>query len=872
MFVSAVIAGSAALCWAFNPIADADQPQLQLKKGDSICIIGNTLGERMQFFNHFETLLHSQFPQHQLKVRNKAWSADALDLRPRSDNFGDPDEHLRRVKADVILCLFGFNESFAGKEGLPAFKEQLKKQITHMQGQKYNGSSAPRLAFASPIAHEDLGDRNLPDGKANNENLAAYTEAMAQVCQELSVPCADLFAPTRDLMADPKTDLTENGVHLNDAGYRALAPILFQGLFRKDVKYDADALAALHSEVVEKNFQFWHRHRAVNGYYIYGGRSKLWNNRNVMERERQILDEMCANRDQRIWKVAQGEAVPGTIDDSNVSPFLEVKTNYNRQIVYLSPEDAKTKFKLADGYEINCFASEEDFSELANPTQMAIDARGRVWVTVMPSYPQYQPGERLDDKVLILEDTRGDGRADKCITFAGGLHVPTGIELGDGGAYVAGQPNLFFLKDTDGDDQADEKHIALHGFDSADSHHSISAFTWGSGGALYFQEGTFHHSQVETPWGPKRVKNAGVFRYEPRTEKVDIFVSYGFANPWGHIFDGWGQNFVADASGGANYYGTAFSGHVDYPDKHSGLKHFLKKQYRPTAGCEIVSSRHFPDEVQGNFLLNNCIGFQGIAQYKFKDEGSGFHADPAEVLLQSTDPNFRPVDLEFGTDGALYVVDWHNALIGHMQHSIRDPNRDTTHGRIWRITYKDRPLLKPAKIAGEPVPKLLDLLKQYEDRTRYRVRRELRNRDTDEVVAELPKWLADLNESDENYEHHRLEALWVYQHHNVANEELLQQLLASKDHRARAAATRVLCYWRDRVMDPLALLQKQVNDEHPRVRLEAVRALSFFDGTDGAKAYEIVLESLAHPQDDYLKYTLKETTSTLDKYWNAGAE
>ena len=182
--------------------------------------------------------------------------------------------------------------------------------------------------------------------------------------------------------------------------------------------------------------------------------------------------------------------------------------------------------------------------------------------------------------------------------------------------------------------------------------------------------------------------------------KFDVFVSYGFANPWGHYFDRWGQNFVADASGGANYFGTAFSGQVDYPHKHGGMKQFLKKQWRPTSGCELVSSRHFPDDAQGNYLLNNCIGFQGTLHYKMRDEDSGFAAEPVEPLLQSTDPNFRPVDFKFGPDGALYVVDWFNPLIGHMQHSIRDPNRDNTHGRIWRITYKNRPLAKPPKIAG----------------------------------------------------------------------------------------------------------------------------------------------------------------------------
>jgi hypothetical protein len=463
--------------------------------------------------------------------------------------------------------------------------------------------------------------------------------------------------------------------------------------------------------------------------------------------------------------------------------------------------------------------------------------------------------------VLILSDADRDGKADNQIIFARGLHVPTGIELGDGGAYVAQQPNLMFLRDTDGDDIADERQLVLHGFDSADSHHSISAFEWGPGGDLYFQEGTFHHSQIETPYGPERVANASVFRYEPRTEKVDIFVSYGFANPWGHVFDHWGQNFVADASGGANYFAAAFSGDVDYPRKHPGLQEFLVKQWRPTCGCEIVSSRHFPDEMQGDYLLNNCIGFQGVLQYRFRDEGSGFFAEPVEPLLRSSDPNFRPVDLQFGPDGALYVLDWYNPLVGHMQHSLRDPNRDHIHGRVWRITCTDRPLVEPPLIADRPIPELLELLKAYEIRTRYQVRSELRNRDTAEVMTAIDAWAQNLNADDSEQAHHLLEALWVKQHHDVVDEALLERVLQSSDFRARAAATRVLCYWRDRVSEPLLRLQSLVNDEHPRVRLEAVRALSFFDSQE---ALDIAVESLLYDQDPYLEYTLQETMTTLE--------
>jgi glucose/arabinose dehydrogenase/lysophospholipase L1-like esterase len=854
---------------------DAESAALELQPSDHVVLIGNTLPERMQYFGHFETLLHGRFPAHGLVVRNLGYSADELTLRPRSQSFGSPDDHLTKWKADVVLAFFGLNESFAGPEGLDKFKDDLAKFIKHTRGRKYNGKSAPRLALISPIAHENLDDSNLPDGSATNENLALYTEAMRQVAAEHDVPFVDLLTPSKSLLGAPG-NLTINGIHLNDEGYRRLAPTLIEGLFGKPARASTGTpdYEKLRAEVNEKSFQFFHEYRAVNGFYIYGGRSNLTfapdksiSNKMVMDRERLILDEMTANRDARIWAVAQGKAVPEKIDDSNVSPFIEVGTNYTTKIVYKSPEEVQAELKVADGYQVNCFASEVDFPELCNPVQFCFDGRGRLWVCTMQSYPQYKPGKKPNDKVLILEDTSGDGKADKCTVFAEGLHLPTGLELGDGGVYLMHQPNILFLKDTDGDDVADVRENILHGFDSADSHHSISAVTWGPGGALYFQEGTFHHSQIETPYGPVRCKNAGVYRYEPRTEKLDVFVSYGFANPWGHVFDRWGQNFVADASGGANYYGTAFSGFVDYSRKHKGMKQWITKRVRPTAGCEFISSRHFPDEAQGDFLLNNCIGFQGVLQHTVKDDKSGFVATEIEPLLVSPDRNFRPVDLEFGLDGALYVCDWNNALIGHMQHSIRDPNRDTSHGRIWRITCKDRPLLTKPKIEGASTAELLALLTSYEDRWRAAARRELRTHDTKQVTAALETWVAGLDKNDAEYQHHLLEALWVHQHHNLVNEELLKTLLRSPDYRARAAATRVLCYWRDRVNDPIALLKAQAGDEHPRVRLEAVRAASFFNSVAAAEA---ALESLKHPQDDYLKYTLEETMASLDKYLKGG--
>ena len=226
--------------------------------------------------------------------------------------------------------------------------------------------------------------------------------------------------------------------------------------------------------------------------------------------------------------------------------------------------------------------------------------------------------------------------------------------------------------------------------------------------------------------------------------------------------------------------------------------------------------------------------------------------------------NFRPVDLEFGPDGAFYLVDWYNPLVGHMQHSLRDPNRDHVHGRIWRVTHKKRPLVEPAQIVGASIEQLLDTLdiqKTPELRTREKARLELRERDEAQVMAAVDKWVATQTGEDSPTQHNLLEALWVKQQHNVVDVPLLKKLLASKEPKARAAATRVLCYQRDRVPDVLTVLETLVNDEHPRVRLEAIRALSFFDSQ---AALDVAVQSLIHEQDEYLEYVLKETTTTLD--------
>ena len=470
----------------------------------------------------------------------------------------------------------------------------------------------------------------------------------------------------------------------------------------------------------------------------------------------------------------------------------------------------------------------------------------------------------MNDKILIFEDTKGTGKADKCTVFADHLTCPTGFAFYDGGILLAQAPDVMFLKASDGGDKADIRIRMVDGMDSADTHHTCNSFAIDPGGAFYWQEGTFHHTQVETPWGPPvRNANAGVYRYEPRTHKFGVYVAYNFANPHGHVWDRWGEDYVFDGTGANPYNGSLFSGHIDFPNKHPHPPQVYQQRTRPCPGAEILSSRAFPEENQGNLLVANVIGFQGILQYKPKATGASLTATEVEPILSSTDTNFRPVDIKIGPDGAIYFCDWQNPLIGHMQHNLRDPSRDKTHGRIYRVIYEGRLFLKPVKIAGEPIAHLLDLLKEPENRVRERAKIELGARNSDEVIAATNKWAANLDKKDPQYEHNMMEALWVHQYHNVVDEGLLKRMLGSPDYRARAAATRVLCYWRDRIPDALNLLRKLAADPAPRVRLEAVRAASFFRVPE---AVEVALVSADYPTDEYLDYVRTETVRQLQPF------
>lgn len=776
----------------------------EFSDNDVIAIFGNGLADRMQHDPWVEAAFQYHLKGKNVSFRNMSFSGDMVNKRPRNKGFTNDEAYLQHVDPDVVFVMYGYNESYAGKDGAAAYRDELVSLV-----QRYQALNSKDLKFVlfSPIAFENTGDRNLPDGTELNEKLALYTEATQQAATQAGASFVDLFTPTLQMFDASTEQLTINGIHLNATGYKKLAGLLSQSILGKSLPSD-DELTAVYKAVEDKNWHWHNRYRATDGNDIWGGRSTLTfvdgqSNAEVLKHELVMLDTMTANRDKVIWAAAMGKSY--TANDDNVPPPVKVISNVGGgskssnaekegSLKYLTPEESRAKIKVPEGYELNVFASEEMFPDLANPVQMQVDAKGRLWAASWNTYPKWEPLKEMNDSLMIFEDTDRDGVADKRKIFAH-VHNPLGFEFWGGGVLVTSGPDLLFLKDTDGDDKADIRYPVLQGLGTADTHHAANNLVMGPDGAIYWQSGIFLVHNHETPWKQNlNVGGSGMYRFDPRTFAISPHAE-NRPNPHGTSFDYWGYCYANDGTGGKSYQVR--------PEKNGFKMHILlTKEFRPVAANAILSSEHFPEELQQDFLICNTIGFLGVKQYKLDREGDGHRKKFGEVwgtpgleLLNSEDRNFRPTDAVIGEDGALYVSDWHNAIIGHMQHNIRDPNRDHQHGRIFRLTAKGRPLQKPVKIAGQPIMALLDNLKHPVDGVRHRTRVELSGRDSDEVIAATQEWMKSFDANDDTEAHHLLEALWVHQQHNVRNDDLLNKLLNSDVMHAAMAAKTVQHLW-----------------------------------------------------------------------------
>jgi plastocyanin len=849
------------------------QLPLELKPGTRIALIGNSLFDRMRDDGQFEALMHQRFAGEKLVFRNLSWSADEVALRPRPDGFGDLNQHLTEHKADVILAAFGFNESFKGEKGLAEFETLLKAFLIELKAHRYNGTSEPKIVLVSPTAaekpHEHL-----------NAQIEIYSNAMAKVAKAEGVAFADVrstgFQPVAERVEN--SFYTTNGVHLNTAGYAAFAERLYNQLTQETPPKLNEAVRAA---VVEKEDKFFQHYRPLNYYYIKGGRMEPYGVINFPGELKKLL-QMTEARDAAIWSsVNQVTPVnPVPPDDKTTDP-LPIITGDRPINEWVSPADELKAFKIDPRFEVSLFASEEDFPELfVKPIAIRFDGKGRLWVSTSTTYPQIMPGEAPQDRILILEDTNGDHRADKCSVWADKLAIPLSFEFGNGGVFVSDQPHLTFLKDTDGDGKADHREKLLTGFGTEDSHHALHDFVWSPEGDLIFRESIFHHSQVETPYGPVRARESSFFRYTPATGRLLAFGSYMSTNPWGITFDDWGFHV-----GSHPVFASAVHAlNAPYPDIHIPAGNYFPA-YSGTCGQEFLTSSHWPKDLRDkkHFMRVRYKPTNEVELHEWVEHDTHFEEKKVGIVFQSTNLSFIPVDIQQGPDGAMYIADWYNPVKGHAQYSLRDTRRDKKSGRIWRITAKDQKLESAPKIAGASIPELLELLKSENYRTRYRAKVELRERDVNAVTAAINKASADSRKMDMALV---AELEWLTQ--NFTNLSESQSLLiksatlgieltmalfnchlaltSSTDVHARATAAR--CFrWSaihsshlDGAKGAANALSKFTNDPSGLVRLEAAIAASYI-GT--AEALEAALDLLKHPMDPYLTYALR---TSLDSH------
>jgi len=786
---------------------------------------------------------------------------------PRPDNFADLEQHLTYVKADVIIAAYGYNESFAGEAGIAAFKERLAKFLTHLKSQAYNGKIAPKIVLISPILNSN--HQGNPASHPTFTNLSAYSRVIQKGAKLQKTGFVDIlegglarnYDPSGEYFPRTDSGLTIDGHALNKAGHAHFSNQVFKQLFLKDPTTINEPLRQL---VVDKATQFFHRYRPLNTFYYTGGRNKSYGYLDFLPAMRNF-DLMVENRDAAIHATAAtGKLVQP--DDSKLPKLDDVLLSRGAN-EFLSPADEQKAFKVDPRFEVNCFASEEDFPEMACPVAMRWDNRGRLWVSTSVTYPHVYPGQEPRDKIIILEDTDQDGKADKCTTWADDLHIPLSFVLdGNGGVYCSEQPHLTHLTDTDGDGKMDHREIVFTGFGCEDSHHSLHDFTWTPGGDLLFRESIFHHSQIETVYGPVRAKNSSWFRYHLSTRKLTAFGAYPNTNPWGVTFDKWGNHVASHPVFASTFHAT----NPEYPTQHPAVgKGF--QAYSGTCGHEFVDQEFWPKEMQGGFIKARYKPTNKIEFHTWTEKEDHFAEEFKFDLIFSTNLSFIPVDLNFGPRGDLYICDWYNPVKGHAQYSLRDPRRDRKAGRIWRVVPKEAKLSAAPKIANATIPELLDHLKSPHYRTRYNAKRALRSNTTQRSRGSQPLHVSGLNEwaPKQTNPLHQLEALWLHQSLDQPNLELLEKLIRSEDHLVAAAAFGPLRF----VETPPNIVSKLLSygAAHPsqHVRREAVICASYIGTKEAIEAIAPVLDLPAGP---HLAYAIRTSynSAALKPYWLPG--
>jgi putative heme-binding domain-containing protein len=839
------------------PILPAAADQFEVHAGDRIALVGDTLFEREQESGWLETEMATSFSDRHFIVRNLGWSADTPTGASRASfDFADPRKgfelltnEIAEVKPTVVMLGYGMASSFGGAAGVEGFKRDFNKLLNAIQAQ---AQGRVRFVIFSPLRHQLLPPP-LPDPDLHNQDLARYTEALRSIAWQRRCPFVNLYDWKPSLRV---SELTDDGIHLTPEGYRVMAREVGDQLhWPKPPHADKEALEEMRKAIIRKDVLFFDRWRPQNQTYLFGFR-KYEQGKNAAEIPE--FDPLVKAEDDRIANLQELIARGGRYGrpPKAAAPLLE---HFQHQPL---PD-----FIVAPGFEVNLWAEDP---LLAKPIQMNFDTQGRLWVASSAVYPQIAPGQVANDKIVVLEDTKGLGRADKSTVFVDGLFIPQGVEPGDGGCYVGQSTELLHFAGTLGSDKPPKRRVVLSGFGTEDTHHMVHTLMWAPDGMLYFDQSIYIHSHIETPHGVVRLNSGGIFHLQPATMQLGIFLR-GFCNPWGHQMDPYGQSFVTDGAGGQGIsWGIPDATYFTYVDMRRELQSISPGGYPKFCGLEIVHSEQFPPDWQGNFITADFRAHR-VVRFAVSDEGSGYVTKEMPDVLTSTNVTFRPVDEKFGPDGALYIADWANPIINHGEVDFRDPRRDHEHGRIWRITAKGRPLLPRRNFTKLSTEKLLETLQSPNAYDAQQARRVLIERGAS-IAGTLHKWTIRQDNPKA-----LLDALWMYQAVGSPNDALLDWVLQSPDGRVRAAAVRVMSYWPRTVMAttgpdkgkpvPEARYELALADPFPRVRVEAVRALA---AVPSFRSAELALDRVTQPMDPFLDYAVWLTINELAGPWLDG--
>ena len=510
-------------------------------------------------------------------------------------------------------------------------------------------------------------------------------------------------------------------------------------------------------------------------------------------------------------------------------PFADIV----RRTDPLTPEQERQKFHLPPGFEIRLVASEPQISK---PMNMAFDGRGRLWITESREYPFPAPsGKKGRDAIKILVDRDGDGAADEITTFADGLNIPIGIYPCQGGAIALSIPNIYRFTDTNDDGKADGQSVLYGpiGFDK-DTHGLTSAFRRGYDGWLYACHGFNNTTTLRGSDGSSITMNSGnTYRMRLDGSRVEQF-TWGQVNPFGLAFDPMGNLYSADCHSSPIYQLIRGGYYPSFGKPNDGLGFapaMMHHSHGSTAigGIVFYADQQFPREFRENFFVGNVMTCR-INRDQLVLHGSTPEAREAPDFLSCDDPWFRPVDLQLGPDGALYVADFYNRIIGHYEVPLDHPGRDRERGRIWRIAW-----LGSASSAGQtPSPKkpLLDLPHEsvesvigFLGHPNLTVRMLAMNELTDRFgLAAADPVLAAVN--GDSTPSQKIHGLWVLHRLGVLETNFtLDRLVKDREPAVRAHAMRVLAEMPELAPPRLTFLRRGLSDLDPFVQRAAADAL-----------------------------------------------